>query len=243
MEGTGDSSANTDDTPPGRARPRPKKLYHKKSKTGCATCRSRRVKCFYDRIKIVVGVSQGEQNQDKIRGTTTDLLSPLVTSRPSKHLLELRLIHHFATQTADTLPTSADPNLAKVWREKCPELALKHPALLDTICAAAALHIALTEPSSDLFDAHCHCMDSALRGHRRDISNVNIINADAVWFTSSLLRIILFARLQDRNTELYQLPEELLSVTATIKPGGREYFSDGLVPRSNIGAMVEPWHQ
>lgn len=127
-------------------------------------------------------------------------------------------MHHFTTQTVDALPTSAEAGLAKAWRENCVELAVKHQALLDSICAIAALHITLTEPSSNLFDVHCQYMDSALRGHRQDISDVNVSNVDAVWFTSSLLRTALFIRLQYRDTsEPYQLPEEWLSLIAMVR--------------------------
>lgn len=183
----------------------------------CGNCERYGVDCFYDRIKPVVAGSQGGQTQ-KTQNTSTDRLSAFVADRTSRHLLELRLMHHFTTQTVDTLPTSAEPGLAKIWREKCVELAIRHPALLDSICAIAALHITLTEPSNNLFDAHCQYMDSALRGHRHDISDVNISNVDAVWFTSSLLRTALFIRLQYRDTsEPYQLPEEWLSLIAMVR--------------------------
>ncbi|QGA13413.1 hypothetical protein EYB26_001063 [Talaromyces marneffei] len=232
LDGTGHSSTTTDDTLSGQSRS--KKLYHKKSRTGCATCRSRRVKCdevhpicgncerygvncFYDRVKLAIAGSQGGQNQNRAQNAPTGQLSAYVANRTSRHLLELRLIHHFTTQTVDTLPTSPEPGLAKIWRESCPELATKHPALLDSIFAMAALHITLTQPSSDLFNAHCQYMDSALRGHRNDVSHVNISNVDAVWFTSSLLRTTLFARLQYRDTQPYQLPEEWLSLIGMLR--------------------------
>lgn len=44
IDSAGHSGAYTDDNSSGLPRRRPKKLYHKKSRTGCATCRSRRVK-------------------------------------------------------------------------------------------------------------------------------------------------------------------------------------------------------
>lgn len=47
------SSANTDDTLSGQPRRRLKKLYHKKSRTGCATCRSRRVKVGSVRLFLI----------------------------------------------------------------------------------------------------------------------------------------------------------------------------------------------
>lgn len=183
----------------------------------CGNCARYGVDCFYDRIKPVVAGSQSGETQNKTQHASTDQLSALVADRTSRHLLELRLIHHFTAHTVDTLPTSAEPGLAKVWRENCVELAIKHPALLDSICAMAALHITLTKPSSNLFDAHCQYMDSALRGHRHDISDINISNVDAVWFTSSVLRTALFTRLQYRDTEPYQLPEEWLSLIAMVR--------------------------
>ena len=49
-DGPDHSSANTGDTVPGLSGRKSKKSYHKKSRTGCATCRSRRVKVGYVRL-------------------------------------------------------------------------------------------------------------------------------------------------------------------------------------------------
>lgn len=127
-------------------------------------------------------------------------------------------MHHFIVKTVDSLPTAIEPHIAKVWREHTPLSALENSALLDTICALSALHLKLTERSSDTVDAHYEYLDSALRGHRQDIDNVNLSNVDAVWYTSSLLRFTHFAKLQERSIQPYQLPEVWLSLMGMAGP-------------------------
>jgi hypothetical protein len=101
-----------------------------------------------------------------------------------------------------------------MWREDAPRLALKSSALLETMFALASLHLTLTEPSSNCFDAHCQYMDSVLKAHREDICNVTLFNMDALWLTSSLLRVTVFSRLQGRNIKPYSLPGEWLNLTS-----------------------------
>ncbi|OKL59035.1 hypothetical protein UA08_05592 [Talaromyces atroroseus] len=254
----------TTDDPQSQRQQKSRKSYHKKSKTGCGTCRSRRVKCdevhpicgncvrygvecFYDRFK------PGYQYRHNTSSSSSPTPSNVATSRSPRHLLELQLMSQFITKTVDSLPTSTQPELAKVWREDAPRLAMKHPALLDTIFALASLHLTLTQPSSNCSDAHCQYMDSVLKAHREEIRNVTLSNADAVWFTSSLLRFTIFARLQERNIEPYTLPGEWLSLMSM---AGSTFRSIWTCVRENPGSeklvtmelfrasiLAQEWHK
>ncbi|KAL1962559.1 hypothetical protein VTN77DRAFT_9434 [Rasamsonia byssochlamydoides] len=223
-----------------RPPPRPPRLNHKKSRTGCQLCRLRRVKCDevhpvcghcrrhnvpcdYDRFRPVqIASSQPQPRNPGDDRTVHSQDGPSEArrlTRSSRHLLELRLFHHFTTQTSQTLPTATEPKLAQIWREYVPQLALQHTALLDVIYSLAALHLALSEsPTKELIDAHRDYMDSALKGHRQDVCHINSSNMDAVWFTSCLVRSLVFAALQERKIEPYTPPREWLQIASTAAP-------------------------
>lgn len=131
----------------------------------------------------------------------------------SKHLLELRLLHHYSIVTSQTLPTSSEPRLAEIWKTYVPRLAFQHRALLDSIYSIAALQLSLAEPGNrELMTAHGQYMNRAIQSHREDISHMNNEMADTVWFTSSLLRVIAFASLQERTVEPYTPPMQWLKI-------------------------------
>lgn len=60
--------------------------------------------------------------------------------------------------------------------------------------------------------AYSQYMDQAIQRHREDIAQINNQIADAVWFTSSLLRVTAFASLQERPIEPYTPPMQWLRI-------------------------------
>jgi hypothetical protein len=188
----------------------------------CGHCRRHNVECDYDRFRPVSTASFSHHRQNAPLG---DSDGPKLSqegvseTRSSRHLLELRLFHHFTTQTSQTLPSSADPEVAEIWKEYVPQLALRHTALLDVIYSLAALHLALSgSPTTELVSAHRHYMDSALRGHRQDVCYINQSNMDTVWITSCLVRSVVFAALQNRKIDPYTPPREWLQTASMAAP-------------------------
>ena len=68
--------------------------------------------------------------------TATTAIPPTATDLHL--LLDLSLMHHWATATADAL--SSHPRLQELWRSSVPALAVHHPFLMHAVLAIAALH-------------------------------------------------------------------------------------------------------
>ncbi|KAJ9380787.1 transcriptional regulator family: Fungal Specific TF [Paecilomyces variotii] len=218
-------------------RPKAPRLHHKKSKAGCQQCRARRVKCdeihpvcgscdrhnvacvYEDVFKLITipppshaghngnDSSKAGKTKNHDRGGSNSGSNTPDPDPGGKHLLELRLLHHYSIVTSQTLPTSPEPKLADIWKTYVPRLAFQHRALLDSIYSIAALQLSLTQPGNrELMAAHGQYMDQAIQKHREDIAQINNQMADAVWFTSSLLRVAAFASLQERPIEPYTPP-------------------------------------
>ena len=67
-----------------------------------------------------------------------------------RRLLEFRLLHHYNTRTSLTLnlipPGSTESNPLELWLTDVPILAFDNDALLNIMCAIAALHTANCNP-------------------------------------------------------------------------------------------------
>lgn len=102
-----------------------------------------------------------------------------------------------------------------------PHLAFEHVALLDAIFSIAALHLALSSKRPDqqeLMNAHRSHMDLCLEKHRDDLAHISSRNADALWFTSSLVRTAAFATLQERPVDPYAPPTQSLEIASGAVP-------------------------
>ena len=77
-----------------------------------------------------------------------------------------------------------------------------------------AMHIANEEPDNmEAIEAYSRYLDLALQLHRKEVTNLTKENADAACLTSTMIRIIAFAILQDRGLEPYSPPTHWLSMT------------------------------
>ena len=135
-----------------------------------------------------------------------------------RRLLELRLLHFYMTKTSLTLnlaaPGSEGPNLLEAWMSHVPYLAFENDALLNIICAIAALHTAkINPPDLDAIDVYRIYLDMALRQHSNDVDDLTKRNADAACMTSSLIRVAAFAILQERPLVPYIPPMHWLQMT------------------------------
>ena len=128
------------------------------------------------------------------------------------------MIHQYDTRTHLSLslnpPNSTEPSVRESWFSNLPTLAFSNDALLNILCATAALHIAVCNPQdSEAMDIHRKYLDMALRGHSTDIAHLTKANADATCMTSSLIRITSFAVLQERPLVPYGPPVPWLQMT------------------------------
>ena len=128
------------------------------------------------------------------------------------------MIRQYNTQTGLSLslkpPGSTEPYMMESWVSNLPTLAFQNDALLNILCATAALHIAICNPQdSEAIDVHRKYLDMALREHSTDVAHLTKANADATCMTSSLIRIASFAVLQERPLVPYRSQVPWLQMT------------------------------
>ena len=192
----------------------------------CGGCVKHAATCIYDRddrarFHSATGLRPGKRARDddyifdmSPGVSSSDTANDNTSISKTRHLLELKLLHQYNTRTSQTLLTSDDRNASESWNLAIPEKAFKHQALLHAIYTLSALHLAEAEPSdSDIVDTHRQYLDLAIREHNNDLQNLNESNFDAVIVTSSFLRLVAFAMLQDRSLEPYAPPMQWLDIS------------------------------
>lgn len=141
-----------------------------------------------------------------------------------RRLLELRLMHQWATKTAMTFPATVDQDYKNKMTISMADLAFEHDAFLYSLCSFSALHIAKTATEivqrENAMDAYSKYLDMALREHQIDIANLSKANADAVCVASSLIRNGTMATLADRPLDPYVPPTDWFHMML----GSREVF-------------------
>ncbi|KAL4864282.1 hypothetical protein BDV12DRAFT_189021 [Aspergillus spectabilis] len=149
--------------PPGIQRPKSIRRFHRKSRTGCTECRSRRIKC--DETRPSCGNCQRasmachfspQTGSASLREdpscpnslVTLDVSSPtgtFPTGEPGMavDMLDLALMHHYTTVTSASLFGQEQQEL---WQIEIPIMARSSPLLMHALLATAALHLAVLHP-------------------------------------------------------------------------------------------------
>lgn len=101
-------------------------------------------------------------------------------------LEDMRLLHHFTSETASTL--SDRPEVQDAWASTVVRLALTHTFLLQGILALSALHMASLDKQNKnrLSIVAASKQDTALRGYRLEVEDITDENCDAVFAFSFL---------------------------------------------------------
>ncbi|KAK0450492.1 uncharacterized protein EV420DRAFT_737289 [Desarmillaria tabescens] len=118
---------------------------HQKTRTGCKTCKQRKVKCD-ETLPICNnctkrGVDCVWNDPDPTQESTMQGQIPLAEQSDSSDPLTLEIMHHYSISTSYTL--CSDPDASEVWRTIIPQMAFKPQSqcLLNAILAISALHI------------------------------------------------------------------------------------------------------
>ncbi|KAI0011071.1 hypothetical protein F4779DRAFT_574906 [Xylariaceae sp. FL0662B] len=117
---------------------RARKAHHK-SRAGCDTCKSKKVKCDEEQP---CSYCVKRQLPCSLEPTREKSPSPVLADRPeapSFSFADFSLYRHFIASTA--IAQSDDEPSVEVWREVVPELATQHQYLLHELLAVAALHL------------------------------------------------------------------------------------------------------
>ncbi|KAH9237506.1 hypothetical protein K456DRAFT_1354198 [Colletotrichum gloeosporioides 23] len=214
-----DSGYSTTSTPCGTLEPKKhrnrstgKRVSHKKSRTGCRTCKGRKVKCDEhrpscsrcERLQLQCEYPTGPPDQE-----------PSLTHSPSTQsyggdldFLQLELLHTYSTFTYTTLSWS--PALRDFWRVTVPSLSLRHTYLMRSLLAIPALHMAQTRPND-----RSHYVSAALEYHRissetaRDMLEKFSGDQDGVpLFLFSALNVIIVLATPQRSSDGSILDED-----------------------------------
>ncbi|KAM0431001.1 hypothetical protein ACHAPT_005635 [Fusarium lateritium] len=204
------------------------RLYHTKSKTGCARCRARRVKCdearpvcgSCHRHKVHCHYDRAPQTRivrpSAAPATPTDNGSPTPpTESRERRYRELGLMHTFL---ADICPHTAGthlPVLQNTWVNEVPRMALEHEPLLNAIMSLSCLYLMIegrnTDPELEL--PRANYLEATVQQHRETLANMTRENSDPACFVSVLLTMDTFANLRFRQLEPYEPPLHWLQMS------------------------------
>jgi hypothetical protein len=111
----------------------------------------------------------------------------------AKHLLDLRIMHHYCISTAESFAAEFSQDIASILKVELPRLAYQHEFLMDAILLVAMVHLGCTEPEILQTLPIYLYRDQALRTLRQAISNITDSNVAAVRGASVLLATVSFA--------------------------------------------------
>ncbi|KAL6229227.1 hypothetical protein BDW75DRAFT_108251 [Aspergillus navahoensis] len=176
---------------------KPTRRYHRKSRTGCAHCRSRRIKCDEthpscqncQRASMICHyTAQSSPNSGAAR-SIPQLLTP-AESRTSFDMLDLTLMHHYTTVTSVSL---FGEEQKEVWQTEVPIMARSSALLMHGLLATAALHMAFISKNSPstFIDRALHHHTLGLELFNTEISALSAENCKSpALFTFGLMLVI-----------------------------------------------------
>ncbi|KAH6972150.1 hypothetical protein BKA56DRAFT_620719 [Ilyonectria sp. MPI-CAGE-AT-0026] len=112
--------------------------WHTKSRKGCHSCKTRKIKCDEQHPSCRNCIKRGIQC-DFLQSEDT----PTPVSVPAN--LDLELLHHFTISTASTLST--ETQVRDLWRVVVPQIGFSVPYILNGVLALSALHMARYNPA------------------------------------------------------------------------------------------------
>ncbi|KAG7444515.1 uncharacterized protein BT62DRAFT_995481 [Guyanagaster necrorhizus] len=184
---------------------------HHKTRSGCRTCKQRKVKCDEELPMCKNCTRRGIEcvwidtpRHDLVVPETSTYASSCSRENPpstisrctrtgSFDLLTLELIHHFATATSHSF--SSDPATANVWRTIVPKIAFdpRNQCLLHAILAMSALHAHHADPTAGHYAvaASNYHWQAKTESHRAEMDGR--MDVHAIFITLSLIALYEFA--------------------------------------------------
>ncbi|KAK0487512.1 hypothetical protein IW261DRAFT_1448227 [Armillaria novae-zelandiae] len=187
---------------------------HHKTRSGCKTCKRRKVKCDEELPEckncatrgiecvwinipqransVVSGISSADAASTRSHESPPSTISRR-TGTSSFDLLTLELMHHYSTDTSHSL--SSDHASISLWRTVIPKIAFdpKNQCLLHAILAMSALHAHHANPTAGQYAvaASTYYWQAKTGLHRADVDGK--MDVDAVFITFSLIGLYEFA--------------------------------------------------
>ncbi|KAL4813859.1 hypothetical protein BDW67DRAFT_192630 [Aspergillus spinulosporus] len=176
---------------------KPTRRFHKKSRTGCTQCRSRRIKCDEthptcrncQRASMACHYAvQSLPNTGAAQGIPGPL--SLTESHTSFDMLDLTLMHHYTAVTSVSLFGEEQKEL---WQTEVPTMACSSPLLMHGLLATAALHMAFLgkDAPSTFINRALHHHSLGLELFNAEISTLSAENGKSPQlFTFGLILVI-----------------------------------------------------
>ncbi|KAJ9659294.1 hypothetical protein H2198_003170 [Neophaeococcomyces mojaviensis] len=137
-----------------------------------------------------------------------------VPETKARRLMELRLAQNsLLNVNPPSSQSTQSPEWLHKWRDILPKFMLIHDCVLYASHALSATHLLRTSRDDEaLYNARQNYLVLALREQRKQVSNINTENADAVCLTSMLILLTSFAMMQERDLSIYTPPVEWLKM-------------------------------
>ncbi|EED15690.1 conserved hypothetical protein [Talaromyces stipitatus ATCC 10500] len=193
----------------------PSRRQHLKSRHGCLTCKSRKVKrpvCSHcsrrkERCRYTEDAPNLSHNRlshayrrNAMYSSEGHLPAPLFTSLRN---LEQILLHHFSSSVSLTLSDRSD--FQEVWSHHVPRDSYDYPHLMHSILAVSALHLSQTANPENLADIRFYAAlatnhhVTALSLLTPHVTGVTINNFDAMYATAMLVFLYALMTLSDSS--------------------------------------------
>ncbi|KAJ5085775.1 hypothetical protein N7532_010546 [Penicillium argentinense] len=237
----------------------PPRLSHRKSTTGCLRCKARKVKCDENRPQCTHCVRHNvpcewpalatriyKPNQPKLSNALSKRPAPaLQLGLPSPELgglrvLELRLMHHWTTTTAETMSSAQLASVREMWSVSVPQMAFEYEPLLHTLLALGAAHRStlLPDEANSLRPVYQGYIDSALRRHRPVTSDLNENTGESVALNAVLLSLYTLFLRSEPSSEPYEPPMMWLSMAHGIRTVMAQVFHQLVRNKSRLCPLL-----
>ncbi|KAJ9611337.1 hypothetical protein H2200_004521 [Cladophialophora chaetospira] len=219
----------------------------------CAACARHGVPCEYadDPRSITTPESQSSKSEAS-RGSSesidhkssppgldapysSSILADFSLSEPSRHAIELYLLHRFKSCVASAFPSYDNPGVSEVWVWDTVDLGFDAPYLLNAVFSITALYIWVTSPApqtdkervpipqslrgTDFAQLHRMYLNLSIQQQQDALAALTQDNADAVGLTAILLSTMATCLLSDNDDSgdsTYTPPVQWLTMHASI---------------------------
>ncbi|PVH80350.1 hypothetical protein DL98DRAFT_588458 [Cadophora sp. DSE1049] len=243
---------------------------HKKSRRGCKTCKTRKVKCDETRPACLnctrrcpnllscdyppdserrnrapniaprfvkhdfktVRNSGPDSNSTFTSPSTSIDIHPVGITDTQHRRLEMRLLHHFTTQTSQCLPTAGTDDTNRLWTATVPQLGFISDLVLEGLMAFSALHLHSLCPNDvSLSTASTRYISKTIMRQRLAINQLSKSDPSEV-FTAALF-IFHYTWLSENRTSINETPYRLPTKIYQLARASKELFIS--LPEMNLG--------
>lgn len=141
-------------------------------------------------------------------------------------VLELRLMHHWVTATAETMSSAQLAGVREMWGVSVPQMAFEYEPLLHTLLALGAAHRAtlLPDEANSLRPIYHSYIDSALQRHRPVTAKLDGSTSESVCLNAVLISLYTLFLRSEPSAEPYEPPLLWLSMARGIRTVLKEVY-------------------